>query len=215
LQLDLDVYYAHWIDQIVQQTIYLTSASGVVVASGYNNAGNSILSGVEADVLYQPLDGLRFEAAGSVNGSRVQDYACAYCATLILGPNVTAPLNLYSGNQLPQYSKYNLTLSGDYERPLAADVRGHVRLDYIYKSGMYDSVANFNKTQDVNRVNLHAGVERGRYRLEAFVTNLFNNRALASTASVVDTQSPGLSGRTVFAGLPVLRQGGVRFEARY
>ncbi len=217
LIVDADVYYAEWIDQIVQQTFYITVPGQVIVASAFNNSGDTTLRGIEANVLYRVTSDLKLEVSGSINDSRVGRYACSFCAALVanLPPNTTAPATLFSGNQLPNYSKYNATFSADYTRPLTGSLSGFARLDYVFKSGMFESVANLAKTQDVHRVNVRLGVRNPQYAVEVFATNLFNNRAFTSIENSVDVLSPGLSDRVINAGLPVLRQVGVQLRARF
>lgn len=208
-QIEAAVYHALWTDQIIQQTLPVTLAGGgSTLINASTNAGRTKLNGVEVETTLRPVEHLTINASGSVADSNIRQFACAVCTIL------TGTTN-FAGNQLPAYSKYNAAAGLEYRAPFAGPFDGYVRADYIYKSGIWDTPANLVKTADTHSVNLRAGIEKSDFAVEAFVTNLLNNRTFTSVENNVDTQSPGFRDRVLNLGMATLRQGGVRVRYKF
>jgi iron complex outermembrane receptor protein len=217
LQFDADIYYDKWRNQLISQVLYinnqaLTGIAGVATIGAYSNLGSTNLKGIEANLFYRFSDELTAGLGGAINASHINTYSNSADATL-MGIVGTAPLDLYKGNQLPNYSKYSGTVSVDYTRALSAAIDGFVHVDYVHKSGMYNDPANFARTPAANRVNLRLGVNRDRQRFEFFVENLTNDQAYGSITNSIDVSRSYQA--TVLAVLPMPRRFGFRIHSEF
>jgi iron complex outermembrane receptor protein len=210
LQVTADVYYAKWTNQIVSQSfavpLYTNGvATGCCTLSGgYANIGLTDLDGVEIEGVVQPIDRLVINFAGSMNNSDIRSYACATCTTLTGNPNASI------GKLLPNYSKWNGTIGAEWTDKAFDDTNWFAHVDYVYKSGQWDTTANLVETPSLNRVDIRVGLKSNDYRLEFFVLNAFDNKAFTSIENNVDVFSPGFAAEAVQVGMPLLRQFGVR-----
>ncbi len=217
LQFDVSLYYDKWRNQLISQVLYidnpaLTGISGIATIGAYSNLGSTNLKGVEANLFYRFSQDLTAGLGGAINDSHINSYSNSADAAL-LGIVGTAPLSLYKGNQLPNYSKYSGTVSVDYTRAINATVDGFAHVDYVYKSGMYNDPANFARTPASNRVNLRLGVTHNRQRFELFVENLTNNHAYNSVTNSIDVSRSYQA--TILASLPMPRRFGFRIHTEF
>lgn len=197
-------YHAKWADQIITQsvTVPLFTTPGTKLITVSTNNGATDYSGIELEAALAPTRNLKLNATFGYAGSSLKDYVCNTCRTYTGTTVVT-------GNMMPKYSKWTGALGAEYSNELTGSLGWFARGDYVYRSGMYESEANLAKTPDVHRVNLRLGVQSSAVRVELFVLNALNNRAYTSVAS--DSNVLG-TGRVIQAGMPVLRQFGVRAQ---
>jgi iron complex outermembrane receptor protein len=134
------------------------------------NTGKVRMYGLEADLAYAATDRLTLSVNGSYNESKIRKLSA---------PTVTALTGItdFSGRHNPLTSRFNTSASVDYTMPLRDEVSAYARADFAYKSGVYTNASNLTKTPDMTQVNARIGVGNDRVTLEAFVTNLFNNKA--------------------------------------
>jgi iron complex outermembrane receptor protein len=172
LRYTLAGYYGIWKDQLNANVITLVDPATSVV---YNiqaqlNTGKVRMYGLEADLAYAATDRLTLSVNGSYNESKIRKLSA---------PTVTALTGItdFSGRHNPLTSRFNTSASVDYTMPLRDEVSAYARADFAYKSGVYTNASNLTKTPDMTQVNARIGVGNDRVTLEAFVTNLFNNKA--------------------------------------
>lgn len=211
LQWTADVYYADWDNQQVVEEVTIPQVNnlgqptgGLGVTTATANIGKTVLDGIETEGSFAITPQLIASWGGAVNASDIKSYSCYDpCAASITGnPNV-------DGNQLPYYSKYSATLGLEYEKPLSPTLGGFGRVDFIYKSGMYDTYSDTAKTQPTERVNIHFGVKSSaKFSIDAFVLNATNNLAPTSIEANVDVLNN--FGNDINVGLPLKRQFGVK-----
>jgi hypothetical protein len=111
-----------------------------------------------------------------------------------------------NGDQLPFTPKFSLGLNGDYGWNLGGETRAHVGASLRHLSGQtanYDAdfVAAFGRQRHVrpyNVIDLNAGVDIGRFDVEAYVKNLGNSHGVTSTTAT-----------TAFGGLPIYPDGAI------
>jgi iron complex outermembrane receptor protein len=204
-QLTLALYHADWTSQIISQNLVAPLPSGVgqTVIAAITNAGSTTLNGVEVEGAVVPVHGLSISFSGAIADSNVKQFACAACTTL-------TGLTSFSGKELPNYSKYSASVGAEYTHPLSDVLDGYGRVDFIYKSGLWDSVANIVKTDPQEIVNVRAGLKRGKYTLEAYVINLFQNTAPTSIENNIDILN--FARHVANTGLQPPREAGVRFR---
>lgn len=111
--------------------------------------------------------------------SEIQRFACDLCVRVIGTDDV-------SGNSLARFPEYSGTVSATYTADLNADWSWFARTDALYNGKTYPEVLNLAQTPDYWVTNLRAGVESDSWRVEAFVTNLFNDTHYRSGARNAD-----------------------------
>ena len=194
------VYYAEWINQIVAQTFF-DSITGTTV--GVNtNVGLTHLKGFEIEAEYRPIPQLQLNGQFSYNGSSIKRYICVSCRAFA-GANVSV-----IGNSLPQAPRFSGSAGAQYTMPLSDTLDGYARLDYYYKGSQYIDETNISKTRPQNVFNWKAGIQARAWRLESFITNVFNNRAPQGVARGNDGLRGGVTDFLI--AVPDLRRFGVR-----
>ena len=158
LQLNGSVYYNEWTNQIVYQNLIIPLNCGAAVCSTtsagfYTNIGKTTLYGVEFEGSYKVNQHLTLDASASYNESNIDSFQSATAQSLTGNPTV-------KNKRLPQYSPYSANIGGEYRAPFLADLEYYARVDYVYKSGQYDSVVNLTKTEASNVVNVRLGLSR-------------------------------------------------------
>ena len=198
LQGTADIYYSTWDNQIVTQTAFVNGSQ--IGVEG--NIGASTLYGLELQGQFIVSPKLVLNGAFSYNHTKIDNYNCATCASAITGnPNV-------DGHRLPRAPLLDATVGGEYSDHAFGPYDYFGRADYIYKSGQYVDETNLVETEAQSRLNLRAGLRSEKIKFEAFVTNVFNNRAPSGALQSSDATRGGIN--TIYSELPVLRQEGVR-----
>jgi hypothetical protein len=91
---------------------------------------------------------------------------------------LTSPGDVYraDGNGLARVPKISGTLSSTYRGNLSNGFTWYVRGDALYTGSAWDSDLNLVKTNAYTRVNARFGVQRDNLTLEAYSTNLFDDK---------------------------------------
>ena len=168
-----------------------------VAGFGVNTNGSSAKSdGFEFTAAARPVPGLNL----SVNG--------AYTNARLSGPTPPS-VGGRDGDQLPFTPKFTFALNGDYGWHVGPDMRAHVGASWRYVSSQtatydVDFVTAHGRQRHVPSygvIDLNAGVDFGRFSLDAYVKNAGNSHGITSTSAL-----------TVFGGSPdtgfPLRPGG-------
>jgi len=175
LNFSLALYYAQWTNQINAISLLTVGSNGLpALLSGSANTGRIDMKGIELETNWRVSDLITINAAGAINDTKIKEYT---------NPPVSRLTGVFdfSGNELPQTSKYSANLGVQFGGDLnGGEANWFARADYNYKSGMWSSAANVVKTQDSHKVNLRAGTGIGAFSYELFVTNVFNNKAYTS-----------------------------------
>lgn len=208
-------YYAQWRNQINAITIVApdpTTTTGFSFINASANSGSVDLKGIEGEMSWQATDFLTIEAAGAINDSSIKDFRSTTVSQL------TGVFD-FSGNEIKNTSKYSANIAATVGTDIAAwDGRWFLRGDLGYKSGQWTNEANTTKSKGRNVVNVRAGISKGNLSLEAFVTNLFNNKNPVSVAdNFTLTSSFAFAARNsaIMVGLPDLRTAGVQAKVKF
>jgi iron complex outermembrane receptor protein len=105
------------------------------VSTAVTNAAQATIDGVEADLVWSPVDALRVEASGAWLDATFEEFETADSARPALGV-----LDL-SGNRLPAAPEFNASLGAYYEQPLGAATLTY-GARYDWKSRLYFSEFN-------------------------------------------------------------------------
>lgn len=216
VQLSSSIFYDVWNDQIQQITAIIPGVNSAGQPNGStltttisDNAGKSTVQGFEIQGAAIPVTNLTVNFATGLANSKLINYVCLSCSAYTGTTNV-------DGHEFANYPKWTGTLGAEYRHVLAPRYEGFFRGDFIYRSGLWESLANTAKTNPTERFNFRLGFDHdGGYRVELFVLNAFNNEALVSVQNNVDVLSPGFAQRDLTVGMPLLRQFGVRASYKF
>jgi iron complex outermembrane receptor protein len=224
--LSADVYYDKWKHQlnlnsynfaaadpanpynVVGGAQYVAGNTSIYPYAYTDNSASSTAKGVEVEADFIVVDHVTVDLAGAINDTQYDAFNCTSC---LPHPSYNA-----SGKYLPNSPKNSFTAGIEYANTtsLFGGANYFVRGDYIYKDGVYIESSNDVKTPDVNLVNIRAGITVRKFSLEAYVNNLFNDKAY--TSGFQDVNFATTFGPTVvMVGLPQLITAGVRLKYKY
>lgn len=171
------LYYMPWKD--FQAPIFDES----ICPTTFNaNFGDARIYGAESDIHYQVIAGLTLEASANYNDSRL----------VTVKPNFTGVLTdmIVPDERLPFVPYLSYSANVRYERPLGAALSGYIQYDIAHKGDMWSDLRALGNpalgklgTSRVlqpayNISNVRFGVERSRWALEAYISNLWNTNAV-------------------------------------
>jgi iron complex outermembrane receptor protein len=166
----------------------------VVDGFGVNTNGSSAKSdGFEFTLVARPIRGLELSANGAYTNARLTGDT----------PDIVGG---QSGDQLPFTPKFSATLNAGYQWRLAGATTAHVSASLRHLSGQNTNfdpafVAVYERQRHIRPyevVDLMAGVDFGRFNLDAYVKNLGNSHGVTST-----------TGTTVFGAFPLYPDGAI------
>jgi outer membrane receptor protein involved in Fe transport len=166
-----------------------------VAGFGVNaNGGSARSKGIELTAGMNPTRYLSLYA----NGSYVDSYLTSDTPTVVGG---------VSGDPLPYNPKWQSTIGAEYEHPISATLTGHAGLSWHYTGVRYsdfDPANGQRRLKAFSQVDAHAGVDIGRFRVDAFARNITDARGIVNlgffgdvngdiAAAVIRPRSFGLS----------------------
>lgn len=137
---------------------------------GITNAGNATSRGFEAGLTYDPRPGLTL----GVNAA----YTDAYLTTA-----TPASVNGRVGDRLPAVSKWQLSASAAYERPLGGEYSGFVGGNWRYAGSRYSDFVAGSPRQLMpwyEIVDLRIGIETDHWSATLYAKNVTNELAILS-----------------------------------
>lgn len=167
LRILTSAYYGDWKKRHVTAQILIPGSTAFVTP--ITDQGSVELWGLEAKIDARATDELTIEGTLGYNESKIRNTFCTAC--LALTGNGTP-----SGTRLPAYPAWTGSLAATYTREIADNTDGFVRVDYIYTGHQYDSEANLAFTAAAHRVNARVGIQRGKYSVELFGRNIFDDK---------------------------------------
>lgn len=200
--LDADVFYLDWKDI---QLLAVVNNFGINI-----NSGNARSDGFELTATVRPTPGLEL----SVNG--------AYTHARLV--NDTSPLvGGRAGDPLPFTPKYSVNLNGDYRWALGSTTNAFVGASSRFLSkqpGAFDNTfrtANGHQRQlpQYTVVDLRAGLDFGRFSVEAYAKNLTNAEGKTSTGAATANGGPVNPNGAIATGVIRPRTVGVAVTAAF
>jgi len=173
LFIDADVYDIEWNNMQVTGT----TANGAF--SFISNAGAARVTGVEADVTYNPIKGLQIQATGSYQNAELTQNQ--------INADVVGAGRV--GNRIPYVPDIQGDFSIEYTHPLTDQFDGYIRADENYMGNSYSSFSQpyQDELPAYSIVNFRAGVQapRGKWGAYVFVNNALDRLAItwASTSA--------------------------------
>jgi iron complex outermembrane recepter protein len=162
LSLEVSAFLIDWKDiQLLAQ----------VEGLGVNTNGGAARSkGIEFTAGLNPSRFLSLYASGSyVNARLTKDT-----------PNLVGG---FSGDPLPFNPKWQSTIGAEYHQPLSPSLTGHAGLSWHYTGIRYsdfDPVRGQRRLPAYSQIDAHAGVDFGKFRLDAFAHNITDSRGIVN-----------------------------------
>jgi outer membrane receptor protein involved in Fe transport len=190
LSLELTAFLIDWKDvQLLAQ----------VEGFGVNTNGGSARSkGVEFTASANPSRFVSFYANGSyVDAELTRD-----------APDVVGGLD---GDPLPYNPKWQSTVGAEFEHPLSPTMTGRAGISWHYTGTRYSDFDPLGqrKLDSFSQIDAHAGVDVGKFRIDAFVRNL------TDADGIVNLGFFGRANGDVAAAVIMPRTVGVSLTARY
>jgi iron complex outermembrane receptor protein len=171
------IYYAKWEDGQLGNSITFTPPGGNLnIISVTANVGEVDLKGVELEADFQATANLKLSGSFAYTDSEIKSYICGDC----LGIDGTTTSAI--GNRLPQSSKYTGALSAEYSDAAFGDFDWFGRLDWVYRGDSYVTAANYAVIPERQLTNLRFGLRGESLGIEAYVSNLFDDRTVANAS---------------------------------
>jgi len=164
---DVDLYQLDWTD--IQN---LALVEDFFVQS---NAGKARVRGIETELQTQPVEALTLAAS------------FAYTDAIFTEGN--DGLGILPGDRLSGVARYTASLRGEFRQPIGGEWDAFISADARYRSSMIDAAGL--QLPDNTLVGLRIGAETPDLRLNLFVQNLTDSRALLG--NTIGLPRPGVS----------------------
>jgi outer membrane receptor protein involved in Fe transport len=179
LSLDVAAYYLDWKDI---QLFALVNGFGINA-----NGGTAVSKGVEFTLTGRPIDGLSL----SLNGAYTDAHLTKDTDPLVGG---------FKGDPLPYVPDWSFGFNADYEWPITADVNAFVGSSISYTSDRTPDFGTRNADGELvhldsyETIDLRAGIETGRWMVQAYVRNLFDSEGITSIVTLDPGTFPNNAG---------------------
>jgi iron complex outermembrane receptor protein len=172
------------------------------------NLGKTELSGVELEGAWQATDEFLVQASFAWNSVEIKDGVATTLESAAAPQRavIADARDGIIGNQYNGVPEFTVTAAANYNAPVFG-VDSFARIEWIYEDTKYATLANTLETGDRNLVNLRLGVDQDFYRVEFYVTNLFENDTVTFVGQQFDLDN---FRNGYLVGLPDRRAAGVR-----
>jgi iron complex outermembrane receptor protein len=186
----LTVYYDEWLNGQLANSIpvSVTLANGSIFNNLIpltTNAGKVELKGIEWEGQLQVTEEFRVSGTFGLNDSEIKTFGtCSDCSNVYGIPaSATGAATGIIGQRLPITPKYTWSAVAEYEDELTERFDWFARADYAYRGKRFTDFANAAWIGGYSNVNARIGIRDEALSIEAFVTNLFQNRTIKATAT--------------------------------
>ncbi len=190
--LNASLYYLEWVGrQSLRglqidlngdgQITLLPAPAGEVFNVVPFSAGDSNTTGIELDGAFALNDAVTVGFSASHAATDITKALNESTAVRLLG------LTDAKGKQYPLVPKLSAAAWAQYERPMAGERTGFVRLDSTYIGKRFDNITNLAWIPPQVRANLRVGLRTDKWDVTAFVDNLFDDDTLESSGSQGDS----------------------------
>ncbi|MBL8642350.1 MAG: TonB-dependent receptor [Rhodospirillaceae bacterium] len=187
----LTAYYDEWIGGQVANSIPVSIPATPTSPAVTNlipltvNNGKAELKGIEFEGQIQATEELKLSGTFGLNDTEIKTYGagigqCSDCN------NIYGSFGGAIGNRLPTTPKYTWTLSAEYTDEFTADYDWYSRVDYQHQGSKFTDFSNVAKVGTRDVLNARIGVRNETMSIEAFVTNLTNDKTMLSALLGVD-----------------------------
>jgi len=207
LRTQLVAYFQKWRNGQVPSTISFVQANGGVVnTSVTTNLGDVNLKGLEFTADWVVSDAFNISATANYTTSSIKNYNY-----IPVGLQIRRSANV-TGNKFWGTPIWKATLSPRYETVLSGDWNWFARADVRYRGKYYIDGTNLAWLPSKITTDVGVGVARDTLRLEAYVSNLFDDREFTQGEYGADSSSTtgGSNENEIRLGLPRKREFGVK-----
>ena len=172
IDVDVAVFYLDWTDMQVLSDYTSENTGQVFTVQG--NAGSARSTGVEWNIGWSPIAGLRLSSVGAYTDAKITEDAPTFGAA--------------NGDPLPLVPKWSNTVNLDYEVEFSDTERAYAGISWTHTGVRY---ANFTtsatdgnnfRLPPYNAVNAQAGIDLGRYSFSLYVRNIGNSRGITDAS---------------------------------
>lgn len=206
MQATLGIYKGQVTNQQVQQSIFVDTPELVTTITFTNNAGETDIQGVELEASMQVTDEFRIDASYGYYDTEIVSDSCAQCVRI--GGTLTSS----HGQRIDGTPVSSGSLVGTYTVPIRSNVDWYGRAEYFYRGKTYGDRMNLSHVPASDRTTLRTGVTTGKFDLEAYLINAFDDRTPTNNQLNTDLPSFGVA---LKIGLPEKRQWGLRGTYRF
>ena len=200
-------YYQFWRNGQVPSTISFVQANGGVVNTSVTTNGGSVdLHGIEFEADWVVTDQFVVNASVNYQTSKLKAYNYIPVGTQIRR-NANSSGNKFWGSPVVKW-----TLSPTYTVPVQGDWEMFVRGDWKHRGKYYIDGTNLAWLKSSELIDVHLGLQRDDLTIEAYVTNLFDNRNFLQGEYGADSSSStgGSNENEIRLGLPNKRSFGMK-----
>ena len=192
--IDANVFHIDWDDILILSTA--NSAAGPVGVNA--NGQRARINGAEATATLRPFRGLNLIATAAFTDAELRDDTVPPGG----GLNLTGGLE---GDSLPFTPEFTASLSADYDWSIGGNAEAFVGGSFRFVGDQTGGFSTAYRTafgqrieiDDYQTVDLRAGVDFGRFRIQAYVRNLFDSYAVVSAGGFPFAVPPALGGTNV------------------
>ena len=168
---DLNLYYGNVSDQQVTQAQVITALTPPTTVSIITNTGKTEIYGIEFTGNYRFTPDLSLDVTGAYNYTRRKVFLDPSPATIAL-----FGISDFSGKKLHLAPIYSGSAVLSYEQRTSEEWTPFGNIAAVYRGKQYADIANYSYIPGRAVVDLRVGAKTGTFRIEGFVTNLFDNR---------------------------------------
>ena len=169
----------------VDAAIYHIDWSNIQLLTSINNFGLNInggdakVDGAEFTATFKPVKGLNLSVNGAYTNAKLKDDL----------PPIAGQVPAFDGDRLPWTPKFSFAANADYNWPLSGTTEAYVGASFRhlseqiadYDPDFFDANGHHRKVDGYQVVDLRAGVDFGRFSIEAYSKNLFDSHGRTST----------------------------------
>jgi iron complex outermembrane receptor protein len=194
-------YWGRLNNQQIAQSFFINVPGYVNTVGFTSNAGRTAIKGVEFEWTALATDRLIFNGHFSWNDTIIKSDSCAACV------RIGATLSSSVGKHLESVPEYTASLVGTYTAPFRGELQWRARVEYFFQGKEYAERMNLLSGGAANKVNVRAGLLNPAFKVEAYITNLFDDTTPNAVWLATDLPSgqPGVK-----VGFPERRQWGLR-----
>lgn len=211
------LYFNDYRDQ--QIGVQQQPPGSVTPIPGITNAARVEVWGAEVDGSWLVTNNLQLSAAYAWTDAVFERFTQTNEGSTALNKAEAGNIDAdFSGNYVGKNPKHAFNASIDWFSPLGnTDFEVFAGATGLYRSKRYMDESNLNYLPEFTRVNLRLGIENPRYRLMAYVDNLFDDDEITNGQRVVDLGNPDgfAPGRGYLLHMPLPRVYGLRLSAQF
>ncbi len=182
-------YYVDWTQQQLTQSVIAPSDDGPIPISAIVNVGETEVIGFEVEAQAALTDFWSVGLGYAYSDAEIKEF-CDESQALITPPDCTTAAGTeggdVSGNQVPNSSKHQLSVSNTVTLPIYDQYSAFWRTNYSFESKKYAQTHNLAHTGARNLLDMKFGLQADSWTLTLFVDNITDNRTPSTIVRFAD-----------------------------